>query len=175
MKFELNAGDVCVSLYECDSRSELEERLRRVDGVVLLDEEQSGSRFVLVEVQRCGGEEVRAWGMDIVEHGPSPQMVVHGEECLRWVAFGSSLWLVDVWEARVVKYNRLDCVFWDIVRMDSGAAAVVHELGVTAYDAAGERLWDVSGSDMLAGFEVEDERILCRFDDGTSAERKLSV
>lgn len=63
--------------------------------------------------------------------------------------------------------------FADIIKIDDESIAVVHELGVTAFDSKCEVLWKIEGHDILIDYELKDGEIVCEFEDGEVKTRKL--
>lgn len=163
---EQNCGDISIGVYKCDSKSELLFRLKEFKKTITLcDEEAYACNFVLIKGRFPGQQENVGCGL-LYGSSICPQIVLYPRKYLRWILLDCMLFLVDMHETTVILQQRLSSVFYDVICLNDGVIAVVQELGIEAFDLKGQRIWQIVGPDILVECRCEDERIICRFENG---------
>lgn len=144
------------NLLTCDSRSEMEERLRLASRSLLIGADaQSPRAFYLIEPEV--NESIRL-GLCVSNQTPQPRAVSFGAVLL--VGHDQSLTWIDVQLGKVTAMHHLEGVFYDFVQHGDQEIGVIHELGALKVRADGTVCWTVATSDVIEGFAVEDARLL---------------
>lgn len=149
-----------VSLERVDSRSELQERLRRSPRSVLLGENDEASKeFFLARISNA------AIGICSQGSGVKPSSLLDEPNGEAWIGYNSIIANIDLQSCRARFELPLDCVFYSIIgQMQDGSVIVVYELGACRVSRSGQFVWN-HATDVVTHFSDEGDSLHLRTDE----------
>lgn len=147
-----------IDLVACDSKSEMEERLRTSSRALLVgvDAQSSRSFYTL----KMTSDNPLVIGLSLSGLGPKPSVEAsrNGDRLL--IGHDRSVTLVDVPSGKITATHSLDGAFFQFVEPTEESVVVIHELGALKVGFDGAVGWTVPSSDMVESFRVESGRVL---------------
>ena len=147
-----------LDLVACDSKSEMQERLRAEPRSLLVGEAaQSPRSFYIVKLPN---PKPLVIGLSLSGLGPTPGVLdsQNGDRLL--IGHDQALTWVDVSAGSIFRTLTLDGAFFQFVEPTNKGVIVIHELGALKVDFDGAVGWAVPTSDVVESFQIEDGNIL---------------
>lgn len=163
MKF--NLGNLMIETTNFDSYNEMSSRIKELKGI-LLESEEGRNQNILLKARLLDPKSETYCGITYIHNNIRPQIASHLFKFHCWIAFDNSLAIVSFKEPKCVSKIILPAVFWDLILLDKGSVLVVHELGAICFDETSQKKWELIGNDMLTDYQIDGNRIICKFDDG---------
>jgi hypothetical protein len=171
---EYNIGKLIVKCVPFDSVNEMKSRLNELEQGIILETIEGGNQSLLLKVRKPGTELISCCG--IVYWGTLKfQVAPHQSGNCLWIGFDGSVFLVSLLEPKCLATIELPCVFYDFVLLEKGFVVAVHELGAVCLDSKGSKKWEISTSDVLTNFRIENKQIICSSDDGQTVSHSIEV
>ena len=144
-----------IELVAYDSKSALEERLRRSPRSLMIgaDAESPRNFYLLTPTP----DEIRV-GLCAMNFGPAPKAISFGDVWI--VGHDVSLTVINTAAWRVVAKHRLGGAFYEFVPVTEQEILAIHELGALKENADGAVCWTFSAPEIVERFRVEDGRVL---------------
>ncbi len=125
------------NLVRCESKSEMEERLRQSSSKLIIGvDAQSPRGFYFLAPEANGRIRI---GLCVSNQTPPPQGVSFGSVLV--IGHDQSVTWVDALEGKVTATHHLEGIFYDFVQHGDQEAVIVHELGALKVRADGTVCW----------------------------------
>jgi hypothetical protein len=150
-----------VTLERIDSRSELQECLRKAGHSILLGGEDEGTKeFFVAAMAPC------SIGICSQGHGPKPANLLDEANGGVWFGYNSNIASIDLCKCCPRFRVTLDGVFFTILgQMGDGSVIVIHELGACRINRSGDVLWSFT-TDVVLDFADGGDVVHVRTEEG---------
>lgn len=102
----------------------------------------------------------------------SPEIIIRStKEYTAWILFDKTVALVDFEKLNIIKKVPLPMCYWTAFCSNNNLV-VIHEFGASCFDIEANEMWEISGKDKLNDFKINENQLICIFDDG---ERKAHL
>jgi hypothetical protein len=155
-----------------DSKSEMEEQLRRHGRALLIGNDAEAPRLFYTLV--LAGDHPLMIGLCCSGLGIGPRVVTSRSRARLLVGHDCSLTCVDVPDGRIVITLRLDGAFYELIELAADNVAVIHELGAMKVNFDGAIGWMVSSPDVIKDFNI-DRDVLKLVIEGMKAPLKVAL
>lgn len=161
------------TLRTADSRGELEEILRKANGILIGGTKSSGDFYTIEYPAGSAGVPI---GLAAESFGIEPTAVLDSQGIALTVAHGKMVSRVLTKDGTIVFNVEFISPVYEFIRIeDEGTVIVLHEIGVTKLSPAGNVAWEFSASDVIEGHAVAGDAITLKTADGKSQSISLTT
>ena len=154
------------TLRTVDSRGELEEILRKANGILIGDAKSSGDFYTIEYPSGSAGVPI---GLAAESFGIEPSAMLDSQGIALTVAHGKMVSRVLTKDGAVVFNAEFISPVYEFIRFeDDGTVIVLHEIGLTKLSPAGNVAWEFSASDVIEGHTIAGDAITLQTADGKS-------
>jgi hypothetical protein len=147
-----------LNLVACDSKAEMQERLRAAPRSLLVGEAtQSPRSFYIIKLSNPNSLVV---GLSLSRLGPLPGVLESQSGDRLLIGHDQVLTWVNVSAGSIIGTLPLDGAFFEFVEPTAKGVVVIHELGALKVDFDGAVSWAVPTSDIVESFQVENGNVL---------------
>jgi hypothetical protein len=160
-------------LVACDSKSEMEERLRTSSCALLVGVDAQSPRSFYTLKMTSGNPLVI--GLSLSGLGPKPSIAASRNGARLLIGHDRSVTLVDVPSGKITATHSLEGGLFQFVEPVEESVVVIHELGALKVGFDGSISWTVPSSDVVESFRVEGGRVLELSIAGFNASLRISL
>jgi len=163
---EYNLNGLCIKTCRTDTYNELRARLDKLgSSFIICEEDGYGDNYFLLSVRQVGTDWTSHCGL-CFGSSISPQFLQNPGKYCCWIGLDRSVFLFDFYKSEYVAKENLSIAFYEFVPLDNGKIIAVHELGAICLDQNGKKLWEIDGNDILKGYNLSENVLICSFEDG---------